>query len=84
MSLTKRVSVTQNTVQGIGHCISAAHAVDTMIKGNKCIGGMGLKSYNNTNLISDLNNAEALNSAENFHPILALDFHLLFLAHLIF
>lgn len=53
-SLSRQCSATQNTITGIGYCIGAISSINTIIRSNQCIGGLGLKSINNTALISDI------------------------------
>jgi nitrous oxidase accessory protein NosD len=51
---TKLTSATGNLITGQGYCVSAANTTASVITGNVCVGGLGLKSTSNIGLVSDL------------------------------
>jgi nitrous oxidase accessory protein NosD len=54
MLSTKLCSVTGNSITGQGYCVTATNTTSSVITGNKCTGGLGLKSSLNKGLVSDL------------------------------
>jgi parallel beta-helix repeat protein len=52
---TVQCSVLKNTITGSGYCILQTSTINSVARANRCIGGKGLKSVNNTGFVSDLN-----------------------------
>jgi parallel beta-helix repeat protein len=51
---SERCIATNNTVIGLGYCITQLHTKNNIIRGNVCVGGRGLKKVDSIGLISDL------------------------------
>jgi hypothetical protein len=67
---------TNNTVIGLGFCITQLNTKKNVIRGNTCVGGLGLKSVDSGDLISDIEvtdrTPESINGAYQSSVFVAL------------
>lgn len=54
---------TNNTVIGLGFCITQLNTKKNIVRGNTCVGGLGLKLVNSPDLVSDIVATTTLDSA---------------------